>query len=230
MITAVMGTKERREREREEVRTKIMDAARELFVRDGYESVSMRKIAEAIEYSPTAIYIHFADKAELMQQLCQHDFQSLAHVFHDLAQIHDPIERIRQTGHTYIRFAAKHPNHYRFMFMTPHAEVQGECEIKAAYEADQSKNDPNENSYLFLLLACEQAIEEARLRKELNDPQLVAQTFWAAVHGVASLEVTFRNDPWIQMATLETRAATMVDGIIRGLVRTAEEAGEEAKP
>ena len=223
MLTAVMGTKERREREREEVRSKIMDAARDLFVRDGYESVSMRKIADAIEYSPTAIYQHFADKAALMQQLCQNDFQALAHVFHDLAQIADPIERIRQTGHTYIRFAAKHPNHYRFMFMTPHAELQGECEIKAAYEADPNKNNPNENSYLFLLLACEQAIKEGRLRAELRDPQLVAQTFWAAVHGVASIEVTFRNDPWMQMAALETRASTMIEGIIRGLVRDGAE-------
>jgi AcrR family transcriptional regulator len=221
-----MGTKERRERERDQVRAKIMDAARALFVRDGYESVSMRKIAEAIEYSPTAIYIHFADKAELMQQLCENDFKSLAHVFHDLARVEDPIERIRQTGHTYIRFAAQHPNHYRFMFMTPHAEVQGECEIKAAYEADPNKNNPNENSYLFLLLACERAIKEGRLRNDLADPQLVAQTFWAAVHGVASIEVTFKNDPWMQMADLETRASTMIDGIIRGLVR---EGSKEAK-
>ena len=219
MITAVMGTKERRERERDQVRSKIMDAARELFVRDGYESVSMRKIAEAIEYSPTAIYQHFADKAALMQQLCQGDFQSLAHVFHDLAQIADPVERIRQTGHTYIRFAARHPNHYRFMFMTPHAEIQGECEMKAAYADDPNKNNPNENSYLFLVVAVQQAIEQKRLRPELSDPQLVAQTFWAAVHGVASIEVTFRNDPWMQMADLETRAATMIEGIIRGLVK-----------
>src|SRR6478672_1413373 len=125
-----MGTKERREREKTEVRDKILDAARNLFVSEGYESVSMRKIAEAIEYSPTAIYVHFKDKAELMQQLCQHDFRSLAHVFQDLAKIADPVERIRQTGHTYIRFAAGNPNHYRLMFMTPHAQVQGECEIQ----------------------------------------------------------------------------------------------------
>jgi AcrR family transcriptional regulator len=221
--TGVMGTRERREREREEIRGKIMDAARDLFVSHGYEAVSMRKIAEAIEYSPTAIYVHFEDKAALMQQLCQHDFNSLAHVFHDLARITDPIERIRQTGHTYIRFAAQHPNHYRFMFMTPHAELQGECEIQKAYEADPTKNDPNENSYLFLFQACEQAIREGRLRQELTDPHLVAQTFWAAVHGVASIEVTFRNDPWIQFADLESRAATMVDGIIRGLVREGGE-------
>ena len=230
-MTGVMGTKERREREREEVRGKIMDAARELFVRDGYESVSMRKIAEAIEYSPTAIYVHFADKAALMQQLCRNDFQSLAHVFHDLAQIADPVERIRQTGHTYIRFAAKHPNHYRFMFMTPHAEIQGECEIQAAYANDPNKDNPNENSYLFLLLACEQAIKDGRLRGELTDAHLVAQTFWAAVHGVASIEVTFRNDPWMRMADLEARASTMIDGIIRGLVRdggAAERAGVQS--
>src|SRR5829696_6855528 len=128
-----MGTKERRDRERDEVRTKILDAARTLFVEQGYDAVSMRKIADAIEYSPTAIYVHFTDKAALMQQLCQHDFQSLAHVFHDLAQIADPIERIRQTGHVYIKFAAAHPNHYSFMFMRTHAEIQGECEIKQAY-------------------------------------------------------------------------------------------------
>lgn len=222
-MTAVMGIKERRERERDHVRGRIMDAARELFVRDGYESVSMRKIAEAIEYSPTAIYQHFTDKAALMQQLCRSDFQSLAHVFRDLAEIADPIERIRQTGHSYIRFAAKFPNHYRFMFMTPRAQIQGECEMQAAYENDPDKHNPNENSYLFLLLACEQAIKDGRLRRELTDPHLVAQTFWGAVHGVASIEVTFKNDPWIKLPDLEVRAATMVDGIIRGLVRESEE-------
>ena len=214
-----MGTKERRERERDQVRAKIMDAARELFVRDGYESVSMRKIAEAIEYSPTAIYIHFADKAELMQQLCEHDFKSLAHVSAELAAIADPVERIRKLGHAYIRFAAKHPNHYRFMFMTPHAEVRGPEVLREAYEKDCRKDNPNENSYLLLQMACAEAIAQGRLRPELSDAHLVAQTFWAAVHGVSSIEITFQNDPWLPLADLDARAATMVDGIIRGLVR-----------
>jgi AcrR family transcriptional regulator len=219
MITAVMGTKERREREREEVRTKIMDAARDLFVRDGYESVSMRKIAEAIEYSPTAIYQHFTDKAELMQRLCEHDFKSLAHVSAELAAIADPVERIRKLGHAYIRFAARHPNHYRFMFMTPHAELRGEEILRDAYEKDCGKDNPNENSYLLLQMACAEAIEQKRLRPELTDSHLVAQTFWAAVHGVSSIEITFQKDPWLQLADLYARAATMVDGILRGLLR-----------
>ena len=179
----------------------------------------MRKIADAIEYSPTAIYAYFTDKADLLQQLCRHDFQSLAHAFQEQAQIADPIERIRRTGHMYIRFGVTHPSHYRFMFMTPHAQVHGPEQMQRMYEADAGKDNPNENSYLFLVMACDQAIREGRLRPELTDPQLVAQTFWAAVHGVASIEVAFRNDPWIKLADVEQRAATAIDGILRGLLK-----------
>ena len=56
-----MGPKDRRSREKDELRGKILDAARALFVAQGYERVTMRKIAEAIEYSPTAIFVHFRD-------------------------------------------------------------------------------------------------------------------------------------------------------------------------
>lgn len=212
-----MGVKERREREREEVRGKILDAARDLFVRDGYEAVSMRRIADAIEYSATAIYVHFADKQALMQELCAHDFQSLARAFARLATIDDPVERIRQTGHAYVRFAVAHPNHYRFMFMTPHAQVYSDEQVRQMYERDPHKDNPNENSYLFLVVAVQQAIEQRRLRPELADAQLVAQTFWAAVHGVASIEITHKNDPWLNLAGVQVRAATMIDGILRGL-------------
>jgi len=64
-----MASVDRRERERLEVRTKIMDAARDLFAREGVEAVSMRRIADAIEYSPTAIYVHFRDKEHLFQEI-----------------------------------------------------------------------------------------------------------------------------------------------------------------
>ena len=72
-----MGITERREREKEEIRNKILDAARDLFAREGYEAVTMRRIAEAIEYSPTTIYIHFEDKDDLVLALCHEDFARL---------------------------------------------------------------------------------------------------------------------------------------------------------
>src|SRR3954447_4479874 len=99
-----MGTIERRDREKLETRAKIMDAARELFGREGYEAVSMRRIADAIEYSPTAIYVHFRDKQDLFHQICQADFAALADGVAELQKVSDPIERIRRMGHAYIRF------------------------------------------------------------------------------------------------------------------------------
>ena len=114
-----MGTKERRERERDAVRTQILDAARELFVEHGYEGVSMRGIAEKIEYSPTMIYQHFPDKETLIKELCYTDFGKLADALQDTLKIPDPIERLRKCGEEYVQFAITYPNHYRLMFMTP---------------------------------------------------------------------------------------------------------------
>src|ERR687885_1755275 len=66
-----MGVQERRAREKQELRQEILDAARELFIREGFENVSMRKIADKIEYSPTTIYLHFQDKADLLDCICE---------------------------------------------------------------------------------------------------------------------------------------------------------------
>src|ERR1700682_3848534 len=114
-----MGPKERRAREREEIRSVILDAARELFVSDGYDAVTMRRIADRIEYSPTAIYFHFKDKQTLLQELCDTDFGALAHEFQKIARIADPVDRLRQIGRAYVEFGLAYPNHYRLMFMTP---------------------------------------------------------------------------------------------------------------
>src|SRR5689334_19801414 len=127
-----MGPKQRREREKEEVKQKILDAARELFVEDGYEAVSMRKIAERIEYSPTAIYLHFQDKDALFEELCGSDFRTLAREFVAFAQIRDPIERLRASGLAYVDFALSHPQHYRLMFMTPTPDHEHSAENLAS--------------------------------------------------------------------------------------------------
>src|SRR5579859_7710980 len=114
-----MGPGDRREREKQEVRRKILDAARELFATQGYEAVTMRQIAEKIEYTPTAIYFHFQDKEQLMNELCSIDFLELAHQMNELAaEVRDPIARLRLIGTSYAAFGLQHPNHYRLLFMT----------------------------------------------------------------------------------------------------------------
>jgi AcrR family transcriptional regulator len=209
-----MGINERREREREEVRGRILDAARELFARDGYEAVTMRKIAEAIEYSPTAIYLHFKDKESLVRELCLADFDSLAKAFQRIAREPDPLERLRKVGLAYADFALEHPNHYRLMFMTPHPAPVKDDEAVA-----QRKGNPEADAYAFLLATVAEAIEKGLLRPELKDPHLVAQAAWAGVHGVVSLHVAKGEDPWIDWRPLKKTVALVVDSFTRGISR-----------
>src|SRR5688500_15821418 len=96
----------------------ILDAARELFVERGVEAVTMRAVAERIEYTPTAIYHHFRDKHTLLVELCVTDFRRLGHVFQRLGRVADPIDRLRHFGNAYVEFGLANPSHYRFMFMT----------------------------------------------------------------------------------------------------------------
>lgn len=209
-----MGINERREREREEVRGRILDAARELFARDGYEAVTMRKIAEAIEYSPTAIYLHFKDKESLVRELCLSDFDALAKSFQRIAREPDPLERLRKVGLAYADFALEHPNHYRLMFMTPHPEA-GKDEAETA----KRKGNPEADAYAFLLATVAEAIEKGMLRPDLKDPHLVAQAAWAGVHGVVSLHVAKGEDPWIDWRPLKRTVALVVDSFSRGIAR-----------
>jgi AcrR family transcriptional regulator len=208
-----MTVKERREREKLETREKILDAARELFLTEGYDGVSMRQVAERIEYSPTAIYVHFADKDELFRELVHADFARLAGVFQDAANLSDPVERIKRIGSAYIEFGRRFPNHYRLMFMTA-------CPLSGPDEIDcQIKGNPEVDAYAFLKYSVQQAIDAGVFRAELTDAELLSQTLWAAVHGVISLNIAKHSDAWVAWRPLEQRAQLTLDAILRGLLK-----------
>jgi AcrR family transcriptional regulator len=205
-----LGPRERREREREEIRTRILDAARELFVSEGVDSVTMRRIADRIEYSPTAIYFHFKDKEALLAELCDCDFRTFAHGFNVIAQIPDPVERLRAAGRAYVEFGLNNPSHYRLMFMTP----------KPAHEQDKSgKGTPEEDAYAFLKAVVAELQAQGRLRDEDSDLDLLSQTIWAAIHGVVSLEIAKCNDDWVDFRPVEQRTAQVLSMVERGLLQ-----------
>jgi AcrR family transcriptional regulator len=208
-----MGPKERREREREDTRTRILDAAREMFVQSGVEAVTMRAIADRIEYTPTAIYHHFRDKRALIEELVLLDFHALAHAFHRIGKIDDPGERLRRIGLAYVDFALEHPSHYQFMFLTPKP-----FDVEKLH--DQS--NPDEDAYAVVLKAVEAGIEAGAFRPELDDPQELAQILWAGVHGIAALHVVKAKE--MRGGTIRWRdpresARTMVDVMMRGIRR-----------
>ena len=211
-----MGTKERREREKEKLRVRILDTAREMFAAEGYEAVTMRRIADRIEYSPTAIYFHFRDKEALIKELCDVDFYTLAQQFTKIARLKDPIEKLRRIGRAYLDFGLKKPNHYRLMFMTPHPEID-------LMKSKVQHGNPEEDAYAFLRSVIAEGAAEKRFRPELRDIDLIAQTVWAGVHGVISLHIAKANDGWVSWRPLNKRAEAMLDALLEGLIRKRRE-------
>ena len=204
-----MGPRERREREREEIRGRILDAARELFVSEGVESVTMRRIADRIEYSPTAIYFHFRDKDALLAELCDCDFRAFSQNFAAIARIPDPVERLRAAGRAYVDFGLKNPSHYRLMFMTP----------KTAQSQTIEKGNPEEDAYAFLKTILSDIQTQGRLREELGNVDVAAQVVWAAIHGIVALEIAKCKDAWVEWQPIEERTERMIELIERGVVR-----------
>src|SRR5262249_20856143 len=193
---------------------KILNAARELFVEQGYDAVTMRKVAERIEYSPTAIYVHFRDKQALMRELCDHDFLQLATTFQRLARVEDPLERLRRCGRAYVQFAQEHPNQYRLMFMTPHPP-----ELDDPSSSSLERGNPQQDAYALLLSVVRDGLEKKVFRPGLKDPDLIAQTLWASLHGVVALHLVMAKDVWVDWRPLGKRAELMVDAVMNGLAR-----------
>jgi len=206
-----MGITERREREREEVRQKILDAARELFATEGYEKVTMRRIADAIEYSPTTIYHHFEDKDDLVNALCEDDFAQLLAIFKGQLPPDDPVEWIRGLGTSYGRFGLENPNHYRFMFMT-----------RAKFENVPEPSRSGQDSFTVLKMAVEAAIASGRFRP--GDPQLMAQVLWSSIHGAVALLITMQPEHWPHGAASPALLDEVVENGIRGFLAAPRKA------
>ena len=112
-----MGIAERKEREKQEMRRKILDAAFEMFVEVEYERTSIRAIAEKIPSTAPPPSTSIKDKDELLYDVQREAFDLLAKSFAPLAEIRHPFERLRALGLTYLDFAFSNPQYYGLMFI-----------------------------------------------------------------------------------------------------------------
>ena len=205
-----MGVKERRERERTQVREKILDAALEFFAKEGAEGVTMRALADAIEYSPPVIYAHFRDKDAIIRELCVRQLRVLAKAFATFAHL-DAIERLRRIGYVYADFAIEHPSHFRFIFLTiqPISPVLSDVEL----------NDPQVHAYAFLKQTVQDAIDAGLLRPQYTDADKVAQMCWASAHGLVALYTIKGSESWIDWRDVRKTAHRLVDATIDGITK-----------
>ncbi len=205
-----MGVQERRAREKQELRQEILDAARDLFIREGFENVSMRKIAEMIEYSPTTIYLHFQDKADLLDCVCEETLQKLENRLAAIAAVtFDPLDRLTLGLRAYIEFGLEHPNDYRVAFLMefkPFAEPERcvRCHSMGQQTFDHMRRD---------VAAC---VSSGVFQPV--DVEGSSQALWAAIHGVTSLLILHPHFPWVDREVL---IDSLIGAVLRGLKSAA---------
>ena len=198
-----MPRPEKKTKGSESLRQEITVAAKELFVRKGYANVSMRKIAEKTGYSPTAIYLHFRDKGDLLHQICEQAFADLARNIRAIQNLSDgPLEKLRSGMREYIHFGLKHPSEYELVFITPLKEnTKGEFASsngKAAFE-----------TMTGVVGEC----VAAKLLKS-DDVELISQTLWAGIHGVTALLISHKGFPFVDRGKLiDNTIDTLIAGI-----------------
>jgi AcrR family transcriptional regulator len=201
-----VGVRERRERQKETMRQEILDAARDLFVEQGYQNVSMRKIGEKIEYSPTTIYLYFKDKAELLYCICEETFARLLATLEAIVETDsDPVSCLERGLRAYVEFGLDHPNHYIMSFLTPHDH--GDLPEAYSYE-----NSTGARAFDLLRTMVRRCVEGGYFRPV--DVESTAQALWASVHGVTSLLIVDKEFPFVERTALVDR---LVDMTIRSL-------------
>ncbi|HEX2715075.1 MAG TPA: TetR/AcrR family transcriptional regulator [Candidatus Acidoferrales bacterium] len=203
-----MGVAERKARAKRELKQQILDAARELFVRQGYENVSMRKIADRIEYSPATIYTYYKDKDEVLDCLCEETFLKLhleKSAAVDESKI-DALEALKKGMETYIRFGLEHPEDYIVTFILKAAPY----EQPGAHETRKAKT--GQRCFGNMRNLVRRCMEEGKIKN--GDVETTSQVLWAGIHGLTALLITQPGFPFVDRERLIAR---MVEVLVRGV-------------
>jgi len=203
-----LGVKERQEREREAVSRSILDAARDLFVAEGYHNVSIRKIAERIEYSPAAIYSYFPSKDDIFFALAEEGFRLLA--ARDVAPTQvesDPLERLRGGLWAFYAFSKTHPEYFELMFID--RSVPSLSQDFQRFEFFQETTARAEAD----IRAC---ITRGQFSSQLN-PAAALHVLWVGMLGAATIGLAGRLAPGEDADAL---AHDLLDSILAGFTTT----------
>ena len=215
LSTASVGTRKRRG-EGYTRRDEILVAAKELFLRDGFEATTIRRIADVVGVSAPALYLYFRDKDAIMLALCDQTFRSLIEVMEGMEQQElTPIERLRRCGAAYIHFALEHPREYWLTFMsgnTPEA-IKRRGHKPESFDPDAPGS---QGAIAFAkLMAIFREIENSGL--QLTYPvDTAAELVWMSLHGLVAALI---NNPEFNWTKRDVLIAGMLDMAVRGVVR-----------
>jgi AcrR family transcriptional regulator len=167
-----------KERRQQRTRQAILSTAREIISESGAESLSMRKIADRIDYSPAGLYEYFESKEEIIAYVCLENERRLANYMAAISRDLDPDARLIALGMAYLRFAKENPAHFMLQF-TVNTGGGDYSEIE----------QPAESSFGILVDAVTNVLKSNAVQ-HAPEPEAVAYSAWAFVHGMAMLQLT----------------------------------------
>src|SRR5262245_2489899 len=168
---------DRREQQKEDLRRIILDAAGEIFLEQGYEGFSMRRVAERIGYSATTIYRYYEDKDDLLFAVVNEGFSEFARQLREAAEgVSNPLKRLEVLWHTYVNFGMKHPVYYQLLFMQ---------RADLLFESQRDQTGPMIESFDTLQRAVRAAMEAGIMKR--GDVETYSRVIWSLVHGVTAL-------------------------------------------
>ena len=172
-----MGISERREREKLELRKRILLQAKDILLTEGWAQLSIRNIAKGVEYSPATIYLYFEGKDEIVFRLMEMGLQQLMEKMQPLMSIEHPVDRLNQLGKSFVEFGLENSEWFELMFNLP----KDVCPIEKYLE------DSSPGIMLFDLLVntCNEAIENGFT--EIKDAEILAMLLWSSVQGLVNL-------------------------------------------
>lgn len=186
-------------------RAEILTAAEQIFVEHGYEGATIRKIADAVGLSSTALYMHFPDKGAILHEICRNAFERLREGQQAIIGSSAPVEaRLRQLLQAYSDFGFENPNAYRLIYLTRPDEAE---------EAQSAAQEVGAGLFRAFEVVVEEAEAQGLLR---SDAHITTRTLWAGVHGVVSLMIT---KPYFDWPTREAMTRTMLDALFTGLLK-----------
>ena len=201
-----MAVKERRQREKDDLRRKILAAAQQIITSEGFAALSMRKLADHIEYSAASIYLHFRNREQIARELGDAGYGQLLAMMTAAAEEEDVLKRLKAVGMSYVAFGLEHPETYRLIFM-------GDSEYMAAAFAEHAPGSAASRSYQLLVdLAVD--LKKARLYAGKAAPGELAEMLWAAMHGIVSLKLACTGF----LTSAENLADLMTGTLISGLI------------
>lgn len=194
-----------------ERRAEILSAAKQLFISEGYETVTTRQLARRVGLSQTGLYVYFANKEEMLVALRRSSFERLsARLGEVIADGPKGLALLRRLLRGYLEFALENPDEYQLTYMVTHASLKGQEEK----DLDRPMEEQPPGIQVFLAFRDEVAKLIAAGVLKRADPMAVTQALWGALHGLATLLITHPTFPWADHRLL---IDTLVETLARGL-------------